>query len=115
MITIYTFQCDNCSYILEKSMEISKYKALKKCPECKKNKMYRRYDLDNISGAVRLANSEIKKLGHLAQRNTERMSQDQIDSIYRKNNAYKNKPNSAKKELPSGMSRVEKPENITWE
>jgi len=36
---IYEYKCDNCGHNFEIKMSISEFKELKKCPECKKNKL----------------------------------------------------------------------------
>ena len=105
MKTIYTFICDNCNFQLESLQEIANYKSLKKCPECKKNKLYRDYAADSVNVSVRLGNDEIK-VGHLADRNTQRLSNDEKNELTKKHNAYKDQDISDK--LPEGMSQIKK-------
>ena len=88
----YTYECDGekggCGNIFSVLQKISKYKPLKKCPECRKHKLRRLFEVDNVSTSVRCSDSEIT-LGHLAERNSSRMSNDERSSLKKNHNSYK--------------------------
>lgn len=109
----YSYACDHCGNRVSVICSISQYQEFIECDKCA-NKCYRAYDIDmpTIQCSVKLAVSEIKTLGHLAQRNTETMSQDQKDELYRKHNAYKE--DAPEKPLPKGMKRLKKQPKIQW-
>lgn len=109
----YTYFCDKCKKNFSLIISIKKYKEETNCTECK-SLCSRSYDIDlpTILGNVKLAASEIKTLGHLAQRNTETMSQDQKDELYRKHNSYKE--DVSEKPLPKGMKRLKKQQKVQW-
>ncbi len=111
MKTIYTFVCDNCDFLLESLQEIKNYKQLKKCPQCKKNKLYRNYSADLVSGSVKLNDGEIT-VGHLASRNRSRFSNDQKEDLNREHN--KHKIQDISEWLPKGMTQTTKPITQPW-
>jgi len=86
-----------------------------KCPACKSKSTYRLYALDvaTQSSSVKKSDSELKTIGDLALRNSERMSDDQKTHLYIKHNSYKEDV-SEQKALPKGMSRVKKQQKIKW-
>ena len=69
-------------------------------------------DVMSQSASVKKSDSELKTIGDLARRNSERMSDDQKISLYQKHNAYKY--DESTKELPTGMSRLNKPKKPKW-
>jgi hypothetical protein len=104
----YTYECSKCDSVFSVICSISEYKDHPKCT-CGSKETNRCYISDclTINSRVRLGDDEIKTLGDLAKRNTERMSDDEKRHIYKKNNAYKQTP--SEKSLPTGMSRLKKP------
>lgn len=108
---IYPYRCKNCRHAFEVFQSIHKYRTLHKCPNCKYDALERIFVIGDAF--VKLADTEIKKVGHLAQRNTEKMSDDQRQELHRKHNEYKYK--EPEKDLPPGMTRVPRPkEGIQW-
>jgi putative FmdB family regulatory protein len=105
----YTYECDKCQSVFSVICSISNYNEHPKCDACSSKKTHRRYleDCSTINSSVRLGDNELKTLGDLAQRNTERMSDDEKRHIYEKNNAYKQTQST--NALPTGMSRLKKP------
>jgi len=102
----YTFICDKekngCGYIFELFMLMCDYSPIQQCPKCKRLQSVRRdFIKDTPRTNVKLSDDEIT-LGHLAQRNTERLSNDEKAELNRKHNAYKT--SQPKKPLPNGMS-----------
>lgn len=109
----YTYQCDSCVDYFEIVCSIKDYKSKVKCPKCGSSDTYRSYidDLGSLNCSVKKADCELKTLGDLANRNRDRMSEDQKNSLHQKHNSYKDK--QPVKELPSGMSRIQKPQYKT--
>lgn len=111
---IYTFFCDSCNHKYEIVCSIANYKSSTPCDKCKSKKhTYRLYieDVATQSASVKKSDSELKTIGDLALRNTDRMSDDQKEHLNRKHNEYKYGKSS--KELPKGMSRINKPKTKT--
>lgn len=111
--------CGFCNDRFEIFAHIGQYDKLvtkKKiiCPHCKSNQVTRDYTVDcsNISGCVKKGDSELKTIGDLANRNSDRMSDDHKRDLYIKHNSYKEEPSP--KELPKGMSRIKKPPKPKW-
>lgn len=85
-------------------MSIADYSPKQKCPSCKSSKyVCRDYQSDNVTGRV-----AIRTLGALADKNSDKLSDDEKQALYRKHNEYRFQP---KPELPEGMKRInrEKP------
>lgn len=104
----YTYKCSKCESKFSVICNIVSYQDHPKC-ECGSTQTDRCYveDCLTINGNVRKSDSELKTIGDLALRNTERMSEDQKSDLYHKHNSYKeNKPDNL---LPKGMSRMKRP------
>lgn len=110
----YTYNCDKCDQIFELFFYIKDYDPHAKCPQCNKrsNRLYAN-DVLTQSASVKKSNSELKTIGDLALRNTERMSEDQKIALYQKHNDYKDNKEETKP-LPSGMSRLKKSQKTLW-
>lgn len=108
----YSYFCEKCKQPFSVVCSISNYKEKCDCDLCG-NLCSRDYeDLKTLNASVKLSDSEIKTVGHLAQRNTEKMSRDQRAELYVKHNEYKyDKPEQA---LPKGMTRIKKPPKTKW-
>lgn len=110
----YTYICNKCNNKFELFFNIADYLEHPKC-KCGSQKTNRSYedDMTTISSSVKKADSELKTVGDLANRNRDRMSEDHKHSLYMKHNSYKEQESI--KDLPSGMSRIKKPkEKIKW-
>lgn len=109
----YSYGCDNCNKVVELFFYIKDYDDQPLCNECK-NKMHRLYSLDVLTQAasVRKADSELKTIGDLARRNTDKMSEDEKAHLHHKHNSYKEQ--QPVKTLPNGMSRMKKPPKTQW-
>ena len=110
----YTYECLNCERVFELFSTISEYKEHPKCSECKSNKTSRllAHDALTLNGSVKKADSELKTIGDLANRNRDRMSEDQLTHLHHKHNSYKEE--TPQKALPTGMSRMKKPPKTKW-
>jgi putative FmdB family regulatory protein len=100
----YTFYCTKCG-VYNVCQSIQEYTGKTKCPICRKKSQQRVYQEDMPAVSIRLATSEIKQLGHLAERNSENMTMDETIERTKINTEYKHKKN---KPLPPGMSRIKK-------
>lgn len=109
----YSYFCSTCNTIIEKFFYINKYKARIKCEHCKKL-CERHYQTDVLSQAtsIKKTDTELKTIGDLANRNRDRMSEDQRIALDKKHNEYKDQ--ELAKELPKGMSRIKKPNKVKW-
>lgn len=111
---IYSYKCDKCNHIFELFFNISSYVEHPRCVKCNATNANREYVLDASTQVsfVKKSDSELKTIGDLAMRNTERMSDDEKSSLYMKHNSYKDEQDL--KPLPSGMSRVKKQPKTIW-
>lgn len=111
----YTYFCPNCNKSFELFSYIKDYVANPKCCDCKQNHTHRLYDVDvrTQSASIKKGDSELKTLGDLAQRNTDRMSEDQKKELYAKHNAYK-EDKIQTRDLPSGMKYMKKQPKPIW-
>jgi hypothetical protein len=89
------------------------YQDTIKCPSCKKI-ISRDYNTDmvTINGTVKKSDSELKTVGDLAQRNGDKLSDDEKIYLHQKHNSYKDKKDQT--ELPKGMTRMKKQPKIKW-
>ena len=104
----YTYFCSKCNDYFEKFSYFSDYADKETCPECKTRKNVERalgYDISTIHRNVIAGDNEIT-LGQLSDRNTKKMSRDEkIEKFYEQN---KYKYEGPDKELPAGMTRINK-------
>lgn len=66
--------CDACGHSMVVRQELHDEKRLKKCPACKKNKLYQ-----DLTGQHTFVYSEPKTVGHLADRNSERAGKYELE------------------------------------
>lgn len=104
----YTFVCEDCKTKFELFYTIKEYKEKPLCVNCKSKNTSRSYqdDLSGMVGSVIKADSELKTIGDIANRNRDKLSKDQKDHLYSKHNSYKD---DFHLKLPSTMTRIEKP------
>ena len=109
----YTYGCDKCDESFELFFYIKDYEPTPKCPKCK-NKSHRLYSVDVLtqSASVKKADSELKTIGDLANRNRDRLSNDEKTNLYDKHNSYKD--TEPEKPLPKGMTRMKKGTKTIW-
>ena len=77
MVT-FVYACDKCGNEFETKQD-RHAKPLKKCKACGKHGLYRVPQIPMVS--IRLSKSEIKTIGHLAERNTKTMGKYEKDSL----------------------------------
>lgn len=98
----YTFECtienDGCGYSWETFLLMSDYHPnnFPECPSCGQKEATRR----NFEADLPRAKVETLTVGALAEKNSDRLSQDEKDAIWHRDNAYKFQPT---KKLPKGM------------
>lgn len=111
----YTYCCNNCKLTFELFSSIKNYNEKPDCIKCNSNNTHRFYMADVVTqtATIKKSDSELKTLGDLAMRNTERMSEDEKINLYMKHNSYK-ETSEETKPLPQGMSRIKKPPKIKW-
>lgn len=111
----YSYQCEKCKNNFELFFSIKNYQQTPKCILCGSKKTNRQHAIDaaTINTSVKKADSELKTIGDLANRNRDKMSQDEKEALFKKHNDYKLQEST--KELPKGMSRIKKPsQKIKW-
>ena len=110
---IYSYCCKKCSQTFEMFFNYSNYKDKPKCEICGSKDTDRQITLDaaTINGSVKKSDSELK-IGDLANRNRDKLSQDEKIHLYNKHNEYKqDKPVS---KLPPGAKRIKKTKGVKW-
>lgn len=110
----YSYYCCTCKYTFELFVTIKDYKDTVICDKCKKTSV-RDYNSDmlTITSSIKKMDSELKTIGDLAKRNSERMNDDQKISLYQKHNSYKENKIETKP-LPKGMKYKKKPAKPKW-
>jgi hypothetical protein len=90
------------------------YNPSPNCESCLCNNTSRSYtdDICTLQNSIIKHDSELKTIGDLANRNRDRMSNDQKQELHTKHNSYKEK--ESQKILPKGMNRIKKPNKYKW-
>ena len=112
---VYSYKCSECNKAFELFFTFSNYVENPKCILCSSNKTSRDIvsDAITINGTVKKSDSELKTIRDLANRNRDKMSDDQKNFLYQKHNDYK-EDTTSQKSLPKGMNRVKKKKGIKW-
>lgn len=110
----YSYYCDKCSSEFELFFYIKDYIEKPNCEYCKSKNTYRLYSKDVLTQAasIKKLDSELKTIGDLANRNRDRMSEDEKNNLQKKHNEYKETQED--KPLPKGMTRMQKGKKIKW-
>lgn len=110
----YSYHCDKCYKNFELFAYIKDYIEHPSCPSCSSIRTNRLVadDVLTQSCSVKKADSELKTIGDLAKRNSDKLSEDEKNHLYQKHNDYKFEISS--KQLPKGMSRIKKPTKPKW-
>ena len=100
--------CDSCKNNFELFSAIKDYVANPKCIICRNKNTFRRYidDIATQNCSIKKSDSELKTIGDIANRNRDRLSNDEKQNLHEKHNSYKQTP--IDKPLPKGMSRIKK-------
>ena len=113
----YTYFCDKCDKSFSVFATIGEYQEQEYCIGCNALCSRNYEDMLTLNSSVKKSDSELKTLGDLANRNRDRMSEDQRKTLDQKHTAYQDAKlkDELTKELPKGMSRMKKPKNkIKW-
>lgn len=110
----YSYHCEDCAFNFELFFYIKDYIEKPLCSKCQSKNTARRFthDVSTQNTSVRKSDTELKTIGDLAKRNSERLSEDEKIHLYQKHNSYKEEQST--KELPKGMNRVQKPNKPKW-
>jgi putative FmdB family regulatory protein len=110
----YSYYCDDCNQDFELFFYIKDYIEQPKCVHCQSSITHRHYikDVSTQNASVRKSDSELKTIGDLANRNRDKLSDDQKTELYQKHNSYKE--HKEEKPLPKGMSRMKKGVKTIW-
>ena len=110
----YTYICSSCELKFNIVSSISLYKETASCPGCQFKKAERAYseDLSSLNMSVKKSDSELKTIGDIANRNRDKLTDDQKLNLHQKHNDYKDGP--APGELPKGISRMKKTPKNKW-
>lgn len=95
----YQYRCDFCSHEFEIKQKYDD-KPKKRCPKCKSHKLYRVY-----SAYVAVRN-EPKTLGHLADRNTQKMGKYELENARSTLPPIENPDRKAKRKKQSKLGRL---------
>jgi putative FmdB family regulatory protein len=112
---IYSYACNKCNDKFELFFSYAKYDSQPQCPKCMSSIHTSRLYVEDaltISASVKKADSELKTIGDLANRNRDRLSDDEKVALHNKHNSYKEQ--EQQKELPKGMSRIPKSKKTQW-
>jgi putative FmdB family regulatory protein len=110
----YSYGCEKCNQNFELFYSIKDYQSAPLCINCGNKKTHRLYALDvsTQSSCVKKSDSELKTIGDLANRNRDRLSDDQKQALSTKHNRYKEEV--PQKQLPKGMTRIKKQPKTKW-
>jgi putative FmdB family regulatory protein len=110
----YSYHCESCDTDFEIFFHIKDYVESPNCISCNKKTTHRLYikDVSTLSASVKKSDSELKTIGDLANRNRDRLSDDQKVELHKKHNSYKESVDD--KPLPKGMSRMKKGTKTIW-
>lgn len=105
----YSYSCTKCNTNFELFFYIKDYIEKPKCSRCNCQNTFRRYadDVLTQSATIKKSDTELKTIGDLAKRNSDKLSDDEKIHLHNKHNSYKYDGEISN--LPSGMSRVKKP------
>ena len=103
----YSYYCDDCSHRWSIICHMAEYKDKVTCEECKTDThVFRDFAKDEIHTSVNLSLSEVKTLGHYADKQSKKYGKWKCEDMSRE---FKTKKVEGGGELPAGMSRMEKP------
>ena len=102
----YSFLCESCAHKWSIACSMNEYTDKQSCPSCRKRKtVFRNFEEDQTHASVVLSLSEVKTLGHYADKQTKKYGKAKCEEMARE---FKTKK-VAGGELPAGMSRMERP------
>lgn len=110
----YSYHCIDCEQDFELFFYIKDYISDPECIGCQSKNTHRRYVDDVITQncSVKKSDSELKTVGDLANRNRDRLSNDEKAHLDKKHNEYKDRTELPP--LPKGMKRMKKGPKTIW-
>lgn len=104
---IYEYACRECEIAFDAFQKMSD-KPLKTCPMCEKDILVKLFSIPHIK-----VESDPKTIGELAERNTRRMSKDELAE---KSELKRDKRKQGMKEIANkaGGKAIEQPDSIPW-
>lgn len=110
----YSYGCEKCNQNFELFYNIKDYQPSPLCINCGNKKTHRLYALDVSTqfASVKKSDSELKTIGDIANRNRDKLSDDQKQALSAKHNSYKEEV--SQKQLPKGMTRIKKQPKTKW-
>ena len=110
---IYSFICRSCKKEFEEVLTRQQYENFQVVCSCGSDKVSRDYqtDLEGLVGSVKKSDSELRTIGDIAARNTERYSDDQKLEMRKQHFSYLE---GEEPEAPKGATRVKKKEPVKW-
>lgn len=111
----YTFACHKCKTKFEIVCSIAEYSETQNCILCHRSDHVERCyieDVASLNSSIKKADSELKTIGDIANRNRDRMSDDEKNALHQKHNSYKEE--QAKAPLPKGFTRMKKQPKMKW-
>jgi putative FmdB family regulatory protein len=110
----YSYRCNKCDLEFELFFYIKQYQENPTCTVCKSKQTTRLYikDVATQNTSVKKSDTELNTIGDLANRNRDKMSEDQKISLDKKHNEYKD--TESQKTLPTGMNRIKKQPKVKW-
>jgi len=112
---VYSYICNKCNHRFELFFTYSKYEECPQCISCEQKKCTSRLYIEDaltINASVKKSDSELRTIGDLANRNRDKLSDDEKLALYHKHNQYKQSDSTT--ELPTGMSRIKKGVKTKW-
>jgi putative FmdB family regulatory protein len=84
----YTYSCEKCNHNFELFFYIKDYIPNPECIKCHSSDTIRLYVADVLtqSASVKKSDNELKTIGDLANRNRDRMSDDEKSALHKKHN-----------------------------
>lgn len=100
----YTYVCDACGLKTEVYFSLKDYQENIECSCASTMRRSYQDDLGGLTNSVIKTDDELKTIGDLANRNRDRLSNDEKAYLHKKHNAYKDDYSGFK--LPKGMSSM---------
>ena len=105
----YSFFCESCSHKWSIVCSMSQYTDKQSCPSCRKRKtVFRDFLADDVYGGYNYSLSEVKTLGHYADKQTKKYGKTKCEDMI---GEFKTKKTQGGGELPEGMRRLERPDS----
>lgn len=112
----YSYNCEDCKKDFELFFALKDYNSTPACIFCSSVKTHRDYhtDISTMNCSVKKLDNELKTIGDLANRNRDRLSNDEKSAMENNHNKYKDERFKNTKKLPKGMTKLKKENKIEW-